>query len=424
MPTVVGKESWRLALLLVLVLAALPAGSQSAQAPNPKTFVVNPIVPELSWLRLDQAKALLERLHLNWSSDGKGPFVVKQDLPAGRPVKPGTVVTVTVGQPSLLLEVDNANPPGQDATFTLTLQPPIPMTRNLPSELEALAPPPQVRYLFRWSDNSDGGPVEQPVAGHHFEAGTYVVSGRALVEKYPLTSNSVQVTVAAPPSTATETGTVSETGTTTETATTTETVSAPAKKPTSTALPTYTAELYVVPSSTRIGSPVVASVSVKPAPAPGAEYRFEWGDGYWETVDAPAARHAYKSSGEKSVTATVIIDGQAVCSTSARVQVTRVPPPLLFVVLALGVLLAVITLIVKIVKRPTQTGPAPSSLLSTQTPPAPSSLVFRSGLSSVTSEIQQSDPVRMNLTVRIRGGSSPPVSSIPFDDAQKRSADA
>src|SRR5687768_5409616 len=142
-----ARSRGRLTILFLWVVVSLTAFSQ--QAVDPRTIFVPPqqppttTVPDLKWLRLDQARALLERLRLGASVSGpEEQFVMDQDPAPGTEVKAGTVVTIAMGQPELrLLASATTAEIDQELKFELVFVPPMPEDRRHPA-----------RYLFEWDD--------------------------------------------------------------------------------------------------------------------------------------------------------------------------------------------------------------------------------------------------------------------------------
>jgi hypothetical protein len=387
------KAAPRLALALLSMAAfSLPAWPQSPRVPvksrasaalQQKLQAVGTVaaitkVPQLSWLRRDEASATLERSHLAARFSGlENGIVVGQDLTPGRAVAWGSVVGVALGQPRLILRVSN---PGalvdRDLVFSLTLEPPLPPPPALPAGAAVLASsaPRRPLYSFQWGDNSGSGFIDQQVAVHRFAvARSYQVSAAAVIAgRIRLVSNRLTVVITAPVvppvkkppplktppvktppvktppvnpfpvtppplktppvktppvrtppvTTSVDTPPVTTPPVTTHPVKRPPAVASPPGEPLATARGPYRALLRV---HARSAASVDASVSIIPPAGNVTDYVFLWGDGFSDEVTSPKATHTYRSGGgTRVVVALAMIGGREIRSNQALIR--TVPP--------------------------------------------------------------------------------------------------
>ena len=153
----------------------------TSRAPD---LVTDPVtMPQLSWLEINDANALLAPLQLNAKVAGPDGIVIGQSPSPGSAVAPGSVVTLTTGLPKLTLSTPAVNPAINDkVAFDLTFDPPPPT-------------PAGVTYRIQWPDGTGETSTDQATVAHQFpSAGNYEVFATALIHgNWGVESNRVMV---------------------------------------------------------------------------------------------------------------------------------------------------------------------------------------------------------------------------------------
>lgn len=261
--------------------------------------VTETVVPELYWHTQRDAEAMLVQTHLQFKvmEEGQGSIVVSQEPPPGSRVQSGSTVTITLGQPQLLLSADQLQAAiNTNINFTATLEPPRPQTTAPVGAMAAYIPPKlQTNYTFYWDDNSQTGPAPQEKQSHSYtDPKTYNVFATAQVGNYQIRSNPVSVTVPEP----------------------------------TPVTPSYAVNLRIEPRIVDVGNEVKATIDTTPPAGPDAAYKFDWGDGTQEVRSSPTATHTYSPPAHRrAVHATVTIAGRDFHSNAIAVEVRTPPEP-------------------------------------------------------------------------------------------------
>jgi hypothetical protein len=261
-------------------------------------------VPELYWQTQREAEVMLLQAHLQFKLSGQaeGPIVVNQEPQPGSRVVSGSIVTITLGQPQLLLSAEPLKAAANtNINFTAALEPPLPQT-TAPVTMAAYIPPRlQATYTFYWDDSpqissSQISPASQAEETHRYASPkTYNVFATAQVGSYQIKSNLVTVTVPEP----------------------------------TPVTPSYTVNVRVEPRTVNVGDKVKATMETTPPPPPEASYKFDWGDGTRDVNSSPTATHTYSPPGRKrAVHATLTVNNRDFHSNAIAVEVRTPAEPI------------------------------------------------------------------------------------------------
>lgn len=270
---------------------------------RPGEVVAETVVPELYWHTQRDAEVMLAQAHLQLklSAEPEGSIVVNQEPLPGNKVVTGSTVTITLGQPQLLLSADQLRAAiNTNINFTATLEPPLPQT-TAPVETAAYIPPRlQATYTFYWDDSpqissSQISPTSQTEQIHRYAAPkTYNVYATAQIGSYQIKSNLVSITIPEP----------------------------------NPVTPSYAVNVRVEPRTVNVGDKVKATVETTPPPPPETSYKIDWGDGVQEVHNSPIATHAYSPPARKrAVHATVTVANRDFHSNAIAVEIRTPPEP-------------------------------------------------------------------------------------------------
>src|SRR5207302_1365882 len=210
-------------------------------------------IPSLFGMNRNEVARLLEPLHLQPKFIGPdNGIVVAQEPQAGKSVRSGSGVAVTLGEmPRLVL----SGPPapayaGSELTFTVAFVPP------LPAGVKA-------SYYFLWNDGSRAEATANAVVTHRFaDAGKRVAAGFAIIDGRRRIGSRVTVEILPPP--VTDTTPTDTTPTDTATSDTTATVATEASTTTE---PTTTTESTTSSATTTTEATTPPTTTTAPATA-------------------------------------------------------------------------------------------------------------------------------------------------------------
>ncbi|HEY6967871.1 MAG TPA: PASTA domain-containing protein [Candidatus Angelobacter sp.] len=380
--------------------------SVSAQNPPASNKIIHPLqqpgvnettlttVPELYWQDERTAIGRLEESHLRAMvpPQTETGIVISQTPAPGTQVKIGTAVSITIGEPQLVLKASAPSVKiNQNVEFTATLEPPLPS--SLTTARESVRP--QARYTFNWDDNTQTGPTASDNSPHSYSAArAYNVSAKVQIGNFSLASNVVTVTVENP------------------------------VQP-----PSYRVNLKVAPTKIETGGQVVASATVTPEPPLGTSYIFSWGDGKRDTSQSPTAPHEYGPPAKRHLVQVFVnINGAEIRSNPVVIDVTApLPPgpgptpqptgwPTWQIVVAVAVAVLILGGAYKLI-RSKKSAPAP------QPPHVPESLSVIAKPGPIHYTIQKPEAIRARPSVGIRSGCTIQTSLKPTEGiARKRSA--
>ena len=250
------------------------------------------VVPKVSGLPTSAAEEVLKRHSLApvKPASGDGAFVTRQSPPPGTGVAAGTRVTVSVGQPQLILSANRSRAEvNQDVTFSLVLDPQPPSSAGFTAMAYV---PPTPKYTFNWGDGSFSNPSDVRAATHRYvQAGQFQVSASAELGKSRIPSNQVTVVI------------------------TDSSQNAAA----------YQVSL-VLPPAVEVGQQVRATAFVDPEPGNRALYSFVWGDGQTENQASPSATHTYSApAATRYVSAVVNVNGRQIHSNPTPIRILEPP---------------------------------------------------------------------------------------------------
>lgn len=260
-------------------------------------MVAETVVPELYWHTQRDAEVMLAQAHLQFklSAEPEGSIVVNQEPPPGSRVVSRSTVTITLGQPQLLLSADQLRAAiNTNVNFTASLEPPLPQTTGAVA-MAYIPPRLYAAYTFYWDDSSQTGPVTQATLPHHYGVPkTYNVFATAQVGNYQIKSNLVSITIPEP----------------------------------NPVTPSYAVNVRVEPRTVNVGDKVKATVETTPPPPPETSYKIDWGDGVQEVHNSPIATHTYSPPTRKrAVHATVTVANRDFHSNAIAVEVRTPPEP-------------------------------------------------------------------------------------------------